>query len=237
MTFFLAALGQAYQDTYANTFVASVKSAHRWLGFIHAMYMAGCLVAPFVSTAVASSGTDSGSGSGAAFGPGTGVADGFGSAGPSSRWSLFYIAPLGLGTLNLGLVLFAFWDLLGFKPRAIHPGDGQTQDGDGEAVSPTGTGSGAGKEMWMTLSMPSVWAVSLYFFFFLGAVITAGGESVSFLVVMSCHDCLVRCLLMADWFRLDRRVSGACARWRSEADGLRTGWILRGFVPREIAAG
>ncbi|PWY73052.1 MFS transporter, partial [Aspergillus heteromorphus CBS 117.55] len=85
VTFFLASLGQAYNDTHANTYVASVKAAHRWLGFIHAMYMAGCLVGPLIATAVAS-------------------------AGDSSQWNLFYVVPLSLGLANLTLVLVAFRD-------------------------------------------------------------------------------------------------------------------------------
>ncbi|KAL4883161.1 putative MFS transporter [Aspergillus karnatakaensis] len=83
LTFFVASLGQAYQDTHANTFVAQVKLAHRWLGFIHAMYMAGCLVGPILATAIASSG-------------------------PDSIWGLFYMVPLGLAVLNLGSVCHAF---------------------------------------------------------------------------------------------------------------------------------
>ncbi|KAK1147169.1 hypothetical protein N8T08_001908 [Aspergillus melleus] len=157
VTFFFAALGQAYQDTYANTFVASVKAAHRWLGFIHAMYMAGCLVAPFVSTAVASSSSSVSL-----------------SVGPTAKWSLFYLAPLGLGILNLGLVVFAFRDSLGLKRRARSTGavDAAASTRESSAV----------KEMWSTLSLPSVWVLSLYFFFFLGAVITAGGWIVEYLV-------------------------------------------------------
>lgn len=38
-TFFLVAVGQAYNDTHANTFVAGVKGAHRWLAVIHASFM------------------------------------------------------------------------------------------------------------------------------------------------------------------------------------------------------
>lgn len=86
VTFFITGLGQAYQDSHANTFVSSVKTAHRWLGFIHAMYGFGCLVSPFVATAVAS-------------------------ANPS-RWMLFYLFPLGLSVLNITSVVVAFGDSL-----------------------------------------------------------------------------------------------------------------------------
>jgi fucose permease len=43
-SFWFAHIGQGYQDMHANSWVATVKAAHRWLGFIHAMYMLGCLV-------------------------------------------------------------------------------------------------------------------------------------------------------------------------------------------------
>ncbi|KAF5861580.1 hypothetical protein ETB97_012830 [Aspergillus alliaceus] len=147
VTFFFASLGQAYQDTYANTFVASVKAAHRWLGFIHAMYMAGCLAGPFISTAVASAGTQ-------------------------SRWELFYTAPLGLGVVNLVLVVLAFSESVRFKSC--------TQDNT--ELSQAEGQKGAMQEIQKTLASPGVWIISLYFFFFLGAVITAGGWIVEYLV-------------------------------------------------------
>ncbi|KAJ5789947.1 uncharacterized protein N7518_006958 [Penicillium psychrosexuale] len=85
VTFFLASLGQAYNDTHANTFVSALSGAHRWLGFIHAMYMAGCLVGPFVATGVASANVD-------------------------SKWYLFYLFPLGVGVVNLAFVGVSFRD-------------------------------------------------------------------------------------------------------------------------------
>ncbi|KAJ5421131.1 hypothetical protein N7465_003650 [Penicillium sp. CMV-2018d] len=85
VTFFLASLGQAYNDTHANTFVSALNGAHRWLGFIHAMYMAGCLVGPFVATGVASANAD-------------------------SKWYLFYLFPLGVGVANLAFVGVSFRD-------------------------------------------------------------------------------------------------------------------------------
>jgi MFS family permease len=116
-----------------------MKAGHRWLAFIHAMYMAGCLVGPFVATAVAS----------------------------SSRWNLFYLVPLGLGLLNLALVLFAFYDTLRFKRQLETPAVEGHQSNMQNAL----------REMQKTLALPGVWVLSLYFFFFLGAVITAGGKS------------------------------------------------------------
>ena len=53
-SFFFMALGQAFQDSQANTFVASIKKAHRWLGVIHGSYALGCCVGPIMGAAIAS---------------------------------------------------------------------------------------------------------------------------------------------------------------------------------------
>ncbi|KAG7152156.1 Bypass of stop codon protein 6 like [Verticillium longisporum] len=92
ITFAVVCLGQAYQDTGCNTYVACAKGAHRWLAFIHAMYMAGCFVAPFIATAVASAGT-------------------------TSYWYLYYTFPLALGVGNLALACYAFRDTIHFRGR------------------------------------------------------------------------------------------------------------------------
>ncbi|KAJ5794001.1 Major facilitator superfamily domain general substrate transporter [Penicillium paradoxum] len=143
VTFFLASLGQAYNDTHANTFVSSLNGAHRWLGFIHAMYMAGCLVAPFVATGVASANAD-------------------------SKWSLFYLFPLGLGVANLVFVAASFRDRMAAS-AVLRGRVGETP-------------KSAIREIKDTLSMPGVWLLSLFFFFFLGASVTAGGWMVEYLV-------------------------------------------------------
>ena len=139
VTFFLASLGQAFNDTHANTFVSTLMGAHRYLGFIHAMYMAGCLVGPFVATAIASANTD-------------------------SMWYIFYAFPLGVGTVNLVLLGVSFRD------RMAAPADLRRKREEASSRS-------AWKEIKDTLSSPGVWLVSLFFFFFLGASITAGGMS------------------------------------------------------------
>jgi fucose permease len=138
VTFFLASLGQAYNDTHANTFVSSLNGAHRYLGFIHAMYMAGCLVGPFVATGIASANVD-------------------------SKWYLFYLFPLGVGLVNLALLSYSFRDCMA-APAVLRGG---RREGASE--------KSAWKEIKDTLSTPGVWLVSLFFFFFLGATITAGG--------------------------------------------------------------
>ena len=140
VTFLLASLGQAYNDTHANNFVSTLRAAHRSLGFIHAMYMAGCLLGPLIATAVAS-------------------------ANPHSQWNLFYAFPLGIGVANLALVAVAFRDR--FAGMAQVRPSGRLDD--------EGRGKAAWTEIRATLSTPGVWLLSLFFFFFLGASITAGG--------------------------------------------------------------
>jgi MFS family permease len=94
ITFWLTSVGQAFQDTHANSCVASEsKGAHRWLGFIHAMYMAGCLVAPFAASPIAS-------------------------AKNPSVWYLFYTVPAGLGAINLVMCLLAFRSTFRLKGRS-----------------------------------------------------------------------------------------------------------------------
>lgn len=144
VTFFIASLGQAFQDTHANTYVSSVKGAHRWLGFIHAMYMLGCLVGPFVATAVASTT-------------------------PGSRWSFFYLFPLGLCIINLTTVSVAFRESIRLHRNTID------RDSPSSSVQPS-RGKSAIKELQQTLRIPGVWLLSMYFFFFLGTAITAGGR-------------------------------------------------------------
>lgn len=176
VTFWLVSIGQAFQDTHGNTFVAGVKGAHRWLAFIHAMYMAGCLVGPFVSTAVAS-------------------------AGAVSRWYLFYTFPLGIGVVNLALVLVAFRDTFGFKstvePVSATQHELATQQQDNSSTSPqsydtqgditqrsrpASRNKGAWNLIVATVTTPSVWFLCTFFFFYLGSVLTASGWVVEYLV-------------------------------------------------------
>ncbi|KIW96745.1 uncharacterized protein Z519_02136 [Cladophialophora bantiana CBS 173.52] len=169
VTFFFTSLGQAYQDSYSNTFVATVPGAHRWLGFIHAMYMLGCLTGPFVATPIAS----------------------------NSKWYYTYAVEAGLGVLNLGFVFGAFgrdmYEERKERTRAMDARDAQTQQQrptstDGVIAarvtpgSPQSRNKQAFNEILQTLKLRSIWLISLFFFFFLGAMITAGGWVVEYLV-------------------------------------------------------
>ena len=159
VTFWIVSLGQAYQDSHANSFVASVKTAHRWLGFIHAMYMAGCLVGPFVSTGIAS-------------------------ADVPSRWNLFYTFPLGLGAVNVVLVCIAFRDSM----RLIKGDNTQMADAEQPPATEHSRNKGAMTIINQTLRLSSVWLLSLFYFFYLGASITAGGWVVEYLIDVRSGD-------------------------------------------------
>jgi fucose permease len=152
----VTSIGQAFQDTHANSYVAGAgKGAHRWLGFIHAMYMAGCLVAPFVASPIAS-------------------------AQEPSVWYLFYILPAGLGFVNLVMCLFAFRDTIRLRrgtPRSasdVFPAGGE---GIGSQHDKT-----AGYLIKKTLKQSSLWYISVFFFFYLGMTLTASGWVVEYLV-------------------------------------------------------
>ncbi|EDU40804.1 FucP Fucose permease [Pyrenophora tritici-repentis] len=150
ITFFFQATGMAYNESHANTFVASIDGAHRLLGFIHAMYALGCLISPFVATAIA--------------------------ARVGGEWMLFYLYLVGIGVVNVGVVGVAFRDCLGMhaKPQqSAAPGD------------PYGEGSRsriANRDIIDTLKSPSVYLLSLFYFFMLGTGITAGGWVVEYLI-------------------------------------------------------
>ncbi|KAK5049400.1 hypothetical protein LTR84_004329 [Exophiala bonariae] len=173
VTFLLTALGQAYQDSFSNTFVASLPVAHRWLGFIHAMYMLGCLTGPFIATPVAS----------------------------NTKWYLTYAVEAGLGAVNLAFVLFAFGaDML--KARKTHHTAHREEIGTelGQTIAPQSTPSNATtgnnpsndttrarnrqafQEIKQVLRLRSVWLLSMFYFFYLGAVITVSGWVVEYLV-------------------------------------------------------
>jgi fucose permease len=151
-SFWFAHMGQGYQDMHANSWVAAVKAAHRWLGFIHAMYMLGCLVAPFVATGVAS-------------------------ANDVSKWYLFYTFAIGLNVINVAATAWAFRDTLRVK-RKSRPQD----ELEGQGSQTVSRNKDAIQELKATLRIKSVWILAGYFFFFLGVAITAGGWVVTYLV-------------------------------------------------------
>lgn len=160
-TFWLVSMGQAFNDTHANTFVASTKGAHRWLAGIHASYMGGCLVGPFAATAVASTNSP-------------------------SQWNLFYIVPCGLGVVNLVLIIYTFRDSLQVKRKVSPPSSARAEQEEEGGNAPfevaESRNQGAMKLIRSTLSKRSVWLLSMFYFFHIGSQITANGWVVEYLV-------------------------------------------------------
>ncbi|KAK4500495.1 hypothetical protein PRZ48_008684 [Zasmidium cellare] len=144
-SFFLVALGQGLQEPQANTFVTTLKSAHRWLGLIHGCYALGGFAGPLIASAIASN--------------------------SNGNWAAFYYVPTGIGALNLALCSYAFRDETTFRQRNRPT---STQRASTAALS----------ELKATLKLKAVWLVSVFFFLYLGAAITAGGWVVEFLVVV-----------------------------------------------------
>ncbi|KAL1852865.1 hypothetical protein Daus18300_012029 [Diaporthe australafricana] len=174
-SFFVQSLGTAYQDALGNTLVSGVpRAAHRWLGFIHAMYALALLVGPLLATAIASNVTSS---KGAL-------------VGGDESWKRTYFVAVGLLAVNLVWVMVAFRDTLWVSGRG---GDGVSRGGDeeraGRAVGEQQqqqqdrqTASSALRDMGAMLKLKDVWLISLFFFFALGAAQTASGWVVAYLV-------------------------------------------------------
>lgn len=85
-----------------------------------------------------------------------------------SHWATFYYVPTGIGAMNLVLCGYAFRDETTLRrPRGSSSGR---------------RGTTALVEMKATFKQKPVWLLSLFFFFYLGAAITAGGWVVEYLV-------------------------------------------------------
>ncbi|KAK7711901.1 hypothetical protein SLS64_005172 [Diaporthe eres] len=167
VSFFLQSLGTAYQDALGNTFVSGVRVAHRWLGFIHAMYALALLVGPLLATAIASNAT-----------PGNGS----GFVGGEESWKRTYFVTVGLGVVNVVWVAIAFRDTLVIPQRDNGVPRGGDEEGAGRAVGgeeDKQTALSALRDMGTMLKVRDVWLISLFFFFALGAAQTAGGKSTS----------------------------------------------------------
>ncbi|KAH8664034.1 major facilitator superfamily domain-containing protein [Xylariales sp. PMI_506] len=100
ITFFIQALGMAYQDSHSNTFVSGLKNVpHRWLSFIHACYAFGTFVGPLIATAISTT-----SNSGSVIG-----------------WRRTYFFLIGIGLLNVAGVATTFKDTLWTLQRLTKP--------------------------------------------------------------------------------------------------------------------
>ncbi|PKS08574.1 hypothetical protein jhhlp_004960 [Lomentospora prolificans] len=87
-SFFFSGFGVALQCAQANTFVAGLDNAHRWLGLVHASYGLGAFITPIAATTLASR---------------------------TAYWNYYYLVLLGCCVANVTLQFFAFRKEL-FKP-------------------------------------------------------------------------------------------------------------------------
>ncbi|KAM0124040.1 hypothetical protein ACHAP3_010645 [Botrytis cinerea] len=158
VSFGLAALGQAYQDAQANTYIAQVgDKAHRWLGVVHAAYSVGCLLGPLAVTAVATA--------------------------KPVHWMESYGALAGVAGLNVCLVVWAFARELVIKP--LHDQNNEERGEEGEQSDHARRGSAMWRDVVEILGAKSVWVISLFFFFHLGSSITIGGWLVTYLITLA----------------------------------------------------
>ncbi|KAK8047791.1 MFS general substrate transporter [Apiospora saccharicola] len=172
VTFFVQSLGMAYQDSHANTFVSGLPNVpHRWLGFIHACYALGCLVGPLIATSLATSAETPSGLTGAAT-----TTTGFGG------WRRVYFILIGIGAVNMAGVVMAFKDSLWRDNRPQQPQHQQQQLRQRQKTK------AAFQDLTSLFRSRALWLLSLFYFFNLGALLTAGGWVVEFLTTRTTPD-------------------------------------------------
>ncbi|KAK1143187.1 hypothetical protein N8T08_006885 [Aspergillus melleus] len=140
--FFFTGMGVAFQDAQANAFTITVKNAHRWLGILHAVYGGGTIIAPLIASTIASR---------------------------TPEWHHYYLVTMGLGVVNVVLLVGTFWKGL-FRPNIASAKD--TADGEFRAV----------------VRSKAVWILNGFFFLYAGAEVASGGWLVQFLVTVRHGD-------------------------------------------------
>ena len=149
----------AYQDAHSNTFVSGLHNVpHRWLSFIHACYALGCFVGPLIATAIATR------------------SDPAIMAGVEG-WRRVYLVLVAVSLVNTVGVPAAFKDTLWSRLRPAAAG---TAEGDSKRQR----NKAALRDTAGILKMKALWIVSLFYFFELGATMTAGGWVVEFLTTV-----------------------------------------------------
>lgn len=174
LSFTLQAVGSGFQDAHCNTFVSGVgkKVAHRWLGFIHAMYALALVVGPLVATSLASHPSK-----------GSGLIEG------DESWRRTYFVTIGVNVVNIVWVVVAFRDSL-WQAR-WREGD-NSSGADEERLSERGVSAEVGQtprsqqekettlsalqDMVAMLKVKDVWLISFFFFFAAGASQASNGE-------------------------------------------------------------
>ena len=120
----------------------------------------GCLTGPFVATAIASAGGD------------------------KSTWYLFYAFPVGISVVNMAVIAFCFRDTMVIKRKATVPVSRNWPIAEANSVNEgdVSRNKDALALIKSTLRKPSVWLLSMFYFFYIGSQITSGGWVVEYLV-------------------------------------------------------
>jgi hypothetical protein len=94
------------------------------------------------------------------------------------RWALYYTVPLGIGVVNVALVLAAFFTRNDFRnlSRRVETEGAQEHEAVEAPIDGKTKLQRVAGEMKETLSVKPVWLISLFYFFYLGASFTIGGE-------------------------------------------------------------
>lgn len=125
------------------------------------MYGLGLLIAPLIATATASH--------------------------DPRRWSFYYLLPMGVGVVNIVLLLASFYSLPFFRitadPEAAVPVAAAAAAAHSAERPQTGKFRAAIDEMKETVRVKEVWLISLFFFFYLGAGLTISGMSITEYVI------------------------------------------------------
>ncbi|KAI0840250.1 MFS general substrate transporter [Hypoxylon sp. FL0890] len=154
ITFFLQSLGMAYQDSHSNTFVSGLKNVPHRW----LSFIHACYaLGCFVGPLIATA---------IATAPNSMVIDG---------WKRVYFVLIGICVLNVAGVAIAFRDTLGSKlHNSPHSSSGSGQRRNRAALV----------GMVRLLGTKTLWLLSMFYFFVLGAAFTAGGWVVEFLTTV-----------------------------------------------------
>lgn len=161
VSFTVQAIGMGYQDSHANSWAGGLPSAHRCLGFIHAMFALGCLVGPLTATAIA-----------------TATESGHSQINGIEAWRMGYFQLIGIHALNLVGMLFAFgsplkqWQTR--EPATPQAPATATLDLDILERRPN---MEALREIGQLLKLKNFWLIGGFYLFNCGAWSAAGGWS------------------------------------------------------------
>ncbi|CAD6574943.1 MAG: hypothetical protein CYPHOPRED_005534 [Cyphobasidiales sp. Tagirdzhanova-0007] len=179
VVYVMVGLGVSYQDAGSNVYVAGLSNASIKLGYLHAAYGLGALVAPLVATAFVQNGV---------------------------QWSRFYAVSIGFTATNVISLVLNFWTdeaemtnvhHIHSTPIEMEPATLAKIDGDHEDpldqgqrasehtlgnASPSVITIGRGAKDEAVTGNRTVWIVCFYLLLCLGAEVTIGGWCVAYVI-------------------------------------------------------